>query len=172
MLSTGPLMAHFTRCGPEVVPQFFVARAAQGRVACSPRQVGLPCGASALDSLVAIRRHPETAHGASVRQGGAVLALQHGDDLRQGGAVLALQHGDHLGLLAARARCADDRRRRGSLFGGGRILGRSGLVGRLALDGCALGPLCATFGVTCGRRCGRATAPNVSNIYGDRHDND
>jgi hypothetical protein len=85
MLSTGPPMAHFTCCGAEVVPQFFVARAATN--ARSPRQVGLPCGASTLDSLVAIRRHPETAHGASVRQGGAVLALQHGDDLRQGGKV-------------------------------------------------------------------------------------
>jgi hypothetical protein len=54
MLSTWPPMAHFTRCGAEVVPQFFVARAATN--ARSPRQVGLPCGASTLDSLVAIRR--------------------------------------------------------------------------------------------------------------------
>src|SRR5580700_10910955 len=30
----------------------------------------------------------------------------------------------------------DDRRRRGSLFGRGRLLGGGGLVGRLALDGC------------------------------------
>ena len=47
MLSTGPPMAHFTRCDPDIVPQFLIARAAQLNAAEN---------AVALDSLVAILR--------------------------------------------------------------------------------------------------------------------
>ena len=53
-------MAHFTRCGPEVVPQFFIARAAQLNAA--ENVVALTVwsqfvdNSPTLDGLVAIRR--------------------------------------------------------------------------------------------------------------------
>jgi len=61
-------MAHFTRCGPDVVPQFFIARAAQLNAAEN---------AVALDSLVAIRRQYSDARQSGRNSSTIVHDLEH-----------------------------------------------------------------------------------------------